>query len=139
MMKHFYFLLITVALLMTSCSNDNDPYIPEITPTSLIGTTFTDGVFYITIESSTKISYYVPTYPELKGEAEYTFQHGIFKVINPYGRRLAAEEVVEPYILDCEGTFNIRNRLDCGYMVVGPYEKVQMSGGGEMWKLEKEK
>lgn len=138
-MKYLYSLLVVLTLCLSACSQHDDTYVPELTPASMIGTTFTDGVVYMTIQSNKKISYYVPTYPELKGEAEYTFQHGIFKVINPHKGRLAPEKVLEPYILDWEGTFNVRNRLDCEYAIIGPYEKVQMFGGGEMWKLEKEK
>lgn len=138
-MKHFYFLFFVLALSMTSCSHDDDTSVSDITPASLIGATFTDGVFYITVEDATTVSYYVPTYPELKGKAKYTFQHGIFKVINPYGQ-LALEDVTEPYISHFEGTFNVRNRLDCDYTVIGRNGSgsAQVFGGGELWKLNKD-
>lgn len=138
-MKCFYFLLLMATLLAASCSQDDDPYIPEITPTSLIGTTFTDGAFFITIEENSMVSFYTREYPDIKGRAEYNFRHGIFEVINPYGRRLPANEVTKAYILYLEGTFTQYGKLDCDYVVVGPYEKAQMQGGTNMWKLEKEK
>lgn len=139
-MKKFLCLLaIALPMLLSGCSND-ETYVSEITPASLVGSTFTDGSFFITIESATTISYFVPTYPNLKGTAKYTFQRGIFKIINPYGR-LALEDVTESYISSFEGTFNVRNRLDCDYTVIGPNGSgsVQVFGGGEMWKLEKTK
>lgn len=139
-MKHFYLLILAVTLFMTSCNHDDgDAYYPETTPTSLIGTTFTDGTFFITIENSTTVSYFVPTYPDLKGKAKYTFQHGIFRTINPYGHELALADVPEPYMPIFEGTFNVRNKLDCNYTVIGKSGSVQVFGGGEMWKLEKDK
>ena len=136
-MKHLYFIFIVVILFITSCSHDSDTYVPEITPVSLIGTTFTDGVFFITIEDATTVSYYTRDSPDIKGKAKYEFYHGIFDVINPYGRRLAAQDVKESYIYYLRGTFTQSGELDCSYLVVGEYEKVQMQGGGEMWKLKK--
>lgn len=139
-MKYFYLLILAVTLFMASCNHDDgDTYYPEITPTSLIGITFTDGAFSITIENSTTVSFYTREYPDIKGKAKYNFRHGIFEVINPYGKRLAASDVTEPYILYLEGTFTQFGKLDCDYFVVGEYEKVQMQGGTNMWKLEKDK
>lgn len=137
-MKHFYFLLIIGVLFMTSCSHNNDPYVPEVTSASLVGTTFTDGAFFITIEENSMVSFYTRECPDMKG-AEYNFRHGIFEVINPFGKRLPANEVTKAYILYLEGTFTQYGKLDCDYFVVGPYEKVQMQGGTNMWKLEKDK
>lgn len=139
-MKNFFSLLLALLpLFLCSCSHENDPSALEITPASLIGTTFTDGAFFITIEENSMVSFYTREYPDIKGRAEYNFRHGIFEVINPYGKRLPANEVTKAYILYLEGTFTQYGKLDCDYVVVGPYEKAQMQGGTNMWKLEKEK
>lgn len=138
-MKKFFYLLLVLLLFLCACSHDNDPYVPEITPASLVGTTFTDGAFFLTIEENSMISFCTRDYPDIKGRAEYDFRHGIFKVINRNGPVMNGEEVTEAYIDYLEGTFNYEKHLECDYSVIGPHVLVHMYGSGEMWKLKKDK
>lgn len=131
------FILFFVLLSFISCDKENNEQ-PLKRTQPPVGESFSDNVVTLIFESTDSLRYsYKQTigmdtiHPE--GKAAYTFKDDTIRIINPYGRLLDREEVLEPYIALYTGVFIDYRTIDASYHIVGKGEREVISGKTYMY------